>query len=354
MKEKIKQKIYSGERLNDQEALTLFDWDLPELGHAADFRRGLISPENTVGFIVDRIINYSNLCEAKCDFCAFHARGNVIKEYELSLDDILRKTEELHRIGGSQVMLQGGLHPDKKIEYYEKILKEIKGSFPEISLHSFSPSEIVHISLMSGLSVENVLERLLNAGLDSVPGASDLLVDRIRKMVSPNKIDADTWESTMRTMHRFSIKSSATMTYGMGETLEERISHLMRIRKLQDDTGMIRAFITWSFSPNMTKLQDITPSTGTDYLKTVTVSRIVLDNVKYIQAGWLTEGMKIAQISLAMGVNDMGGVLMEETVVKATGITENTNAPEMIELIKNAGKTPVRRNSSYEEIERYS
>jgi len=354
MKDTLAKKIYYGERISQKEALSLFDWDLIELGLAADFRRKLIDPENRVAFIIDRIINYTNLCEAKCDFCAFHARGNVINKFTLSLDDILQKTGELHEIGGSQVMLQGGLHPEYKIDYYEEMISEVKKAFPEIKIHSLSPSELVHISGKSGLTVEETIERLLNAGLDSVPGASDLLVDRIRKTVSPKKIDTATWLSTMETMSKYNIKSSATMTYGMGETLAERVEHLMVVRNLQDETGMIRAFIPWSFSPKMTKLDHITQATGVDYLKTVAVSRIVLDNVKYFQAGWLTEGMKIAQVSLSMGVNDMGGVLMEETVVKATGITENTNAAEMIETIRDTGKIPVRRDSSYTEIERYA
>lgn len=353
MNEKLENKIYNGERIGANEAKGLFSWNLTDLALAADHRRKLIDPEERVGFIVDRIINYTNLCEAECDFCAFHARGNVIEEYELTIDEILSKTEELAAIGGSQIMLQGGLHPEHKIQYYEGILKEVKSRYPGIAIHSFSPAELVHISNKSGITLNETIERLLKAGLDSVPGASDLLVDRVRKKVSRNKIDTETWVSTMEAMNSHGIKSSATMTYGMGETMEERIEHLMKVRNLQDRTGMIRAFIPWSFSPAMTKLEGIEQATGIDYLKTVAVSRIVLDNIKYFQAGWLTEGMKIAQVSLTMGVNDMGGVLMEESVVKATGVNEKTNAGEIIKTIKDAGKTPVQRDSGYCEIRRF-
>jgi len=353
IKEKLKHKIYNGERITPEEACSLFSWDLLELGEAGDIRRKLISPEEEVGFIIDRIINYSNICEAACNFCAYHARANLIKPYELSMDEILAKTKELVLINGTQVMLQGGLHPDYTLNKYVNMVREVKKHFPQIYLHSFSPSELFHISKKSSVSIDEVVSELKDAGLDSVPGASDLLVDRIRKKVSPNKASKEQWCEAIFALHRHNMKSSATMTYGMGETEEEKIEHLNFLRDIQDETRIFRAFIPWSFSPANTRLQDIEPATGIDYLKIVAIGRIFLDNIKYIQAGWLTEGLKTAQLALTMGANDMGGVLMEETVVKATGIETKVCTEEFIDIIKNAGKTPVLRDSDYRIIRRY-
>ncbi len=353
IKEKLKQKIYNGERISSKEAISLFSWDLIELGEAGDMRRKLISTKEEVGFIIDRIVNYTNICEAACNFCAYHARANLIKPYELSIDEILAKIKELALINGTQVMLQGGLHPDYTLDTYVSMVREVKKHFPQIYLHSFSPSEIFHISKKCSVSMDKVISELKDAGLDSVPGASDLLVDRIRKKVSPNKANKDQWRDVIFALHRQNMKSSATMTYGMGETNEEKVEHLNFLRNIQDETEIFRAFIPWSFSPANTRLQDIEPATGIDYLKTVAIGRIFLDNIKYIQAGWLTEGLKTAQIALTMGANDMGGVLMEEKVVKATGIETKAGIEEFIDIIKNAGKIPVLRNSEYQILKRY-
>jgi cyclic dehypoxanthinyl futalosine synthase len=347
----LKKKIFAGKRITPAEALSLFSWDLLELGGAADFRRRLVHPQNTVGFILDRIINFTNICEACCSFCAFHSRA-ALPPYELSVKEILHKTGELAAMGGSQVMLQGGLHPDHGIEHYAGLLKAVKKKYPGIALHSFSPSELVHAAKKSRLPLDEALIRLKAAGLASMPGASDLLVDRIRSKVSPRKITTAQWEEVMRALARHGLPSSATMTYGMGETLRERVKHLEVVRRTQDATGIIRAFIPWSFSPGNTRLPDIVPATGVDYLKIVAVSRIFLDNVRYIQAGWLTEGLKLAQVALAMGANDMGGVLTEERVVKATGSGARACAEEFIDLIKNAGRAPVLRDSAYRVIDR--
>ena len=350
-KERLKKKISAGKRISPAEAETLFSWDILELGEAADFRRRLVHPGNTVGFILDRIINFTNICEAACDFCAFHA-GAALKPYELPLTDILAKVEELSKLGGTQVMLQGGLHPRHTLETYTALLREIKKRFPGIYLHSFSPSELAHISAKSALPLDRVISELKAAGLDSVPGAADLLVDRIRTKVSPRKLSRAGWVEVMRALHRHGMKSSATMTYGMGETEKERIAHLRVVRGVQDETGLFRAFIPWSFSPKNTKLESVLPATGLDYLKIVAISRIFLDNIRYIQAGWLTEGLKLAQLALAMGANDMGGVLTEEKVVKATGAGTNAGMAEFIDLIKNAGKIPVLRDSDYKILDR--
>jgi len=346
----LQTKIYNGERIKKNEAIGLFSWDLIELGRLGDHRRKRIHPGDTVGFILDRIINFTNICEAQCKFCAYHARACQVDPFELSIDEILNRVESLIAIGGTQVMIQGGLHPEYTIENYIKIISAIKMKYPDIYLHSLSPAEIVHISKKSSLNTGEVIDRLKQAGLDSIPGASDLLIDRIRKIVSPGKLTKDEWCRVMNTLKSKGMGSSATMTYGMGETLEEKIEHLNVIRGVQDKTGILRAFIPWSFSPAKTKMSDILPATGTDYLKIIAISRIYLDNIKYIQAGWLTEGLKLAQIALTMGANDMGGVLMEEVVVKATGIETRTNTDEMIDIIKNAGRIPVQRDSQYKII----
>ncbi|HYA15325.1 MAG TPA: CofH family radical SAM protein [Syntrophales bacterium] len=346
----FKEKIYAGERVTCEEAVGLFSWDIIELGMAADARTKLAFPGDKVGFIIDRIINFTNVCEASCAFCAFHARAGQIEPYELSLDDILLKVEELAAVGGTQVMLQGGLHPHHTLDTYISMVKSVKKRFPDIYLHSFSPAELVHIARMSGLTLNEVVQELKTAGLDSVPGASDILVDRIRSQVSPRKVTKGEWCEVMNTLARHGLKSSATMTYGMGETPEERVAHLEVIRAVQDETGILRAFIPWSFSPARTRMEDVPPATGIDYLKIVAISRIFLDNITFIQAGWLTEGMKLAQIALTMGANDMGGVLTEEVVVKATGIETRTNMSELIDVIRDAGRIPIQRDSDYREI----
>lgn len=346
-RKELKKRIYDGERITNQDAGELFEWDLLELGMAGNIRRQAVFPDEGVGFIIDRIINFTNICAAACNFCAYHARAGVVEPYELSLDSICCKVQELTDAGGTQVMLQGGLHPDYTIENYIRMVNVIKERFPHIYLHSFSPSELFHIAHKSKLSLDDVVCALKRAGLDSVPGASDLLVDRIRKKVCPNKLTRQQWCEVMTTLHRHGMKSSATMTYGMGETIEEKVGHLAQIRSLQDQTGILRAFIPWSFSPLKTGMEEIIPATGIEYLKTVAVSRIFLDNIVYIQAGWLTEGLKLAQIALTMGANDMGGVLTEEVVVKATGIDIHTDVDDLVDIIKNAGKSPFQRDSEY-------
>lgn len=352
-KKSLKEKIYQGQRILPEEATSLFAWNLHDLALAADMRRKAVFPKEEVGFILDRIINFTNICEAKCAFCAFHAKADRVKPYELSQDEIFQRIESLVKAGGTQVMLQGGLHPHYTLDFYVQLVAGIKKKFPEIYLHSFSPAELVHASRKSSVPIEEVVLSLKNAGLDSVPGASDLLVDRIRKIASPNKLTVNEWVTAMEALHGAGLKSSATMTYGMGETDHEEIEHLAVIRDLQDRTGMIRAFIPWSFSPSRTRMSHIPPATGIRYLKIVAIARIFLDNIVHIQAGWLTEGLKMAQIALAMGATDMGGVLTEELVVKATGIETRTTRDELIDIIKNAGKSPVQRDSEYRVIRRF-
>ncbi len=350
----LKQAIYSGRRITPLEALSLFDWDLPELGCAADYRRRMAWPGYTVGFIVDRIINYSNRCEAMCRFCAFHARGGQIPGYDLTREEIITKVEELVAAGGTQVMLQGGLHPDWSLQTHLDLAREIKRHYPGIKLHSFSPAEIIHLARRQATTPDDIVAQLKAAGVDSVPGASDLLVDRIRREVSPKKCSTAEWMTVIESLHRHGMASSATMTYGLGESPAERIEHLRVVREAQDRTGILRAFIPWSFSPARTELDDLPRATAMDYLKIVAIGRIFLDNVTHIQAGWLTEGVKMAQLALAMGANDMGGILTEERVVKATGVETRMTRESMISLIRDAGRIPVERNSNYEEIRRFT
>jgi cyclic dehypoxanthinyl futalosine synthase len=349
----LKEKIFAGERISKEEALLLFQWDILDVGLAADYRRKLLVPPDDVGFIVDRIVNYTNRCEAKCHFCAYHARAGIIEPFELTIEDILFRVKELSDAGGSQVMLQGGIHPSYTLERYVAMLRAVKSNFPHIAIHSFSPAEIWHLAKRSGRPLDEVIHTLKDAGLDSVPGASDVLVDRVRNCVSPAKISVGQWCDVMRALARCGLKSSATMTYGMGESLEERIEHLDVVRRIQDETGIIRAFIPWSFSPARTGMEEVLPATGVDYLKIIAIARIYLDNVAHFQAGWLTEGLKLAQLALSFGADDFGGVLMEEVVVRATGIEIRTNREEIIDLIRNAGKIPCQRDSDYRVIRRY-
>lgn len=350
----IIKKIYNNERISPKEALALFSCDISVLGVLANYRREKIIPGNEVGFVIDRIINYSNRCVAMCNFCAFHARAGKIAPYDLALEEILAKIDELVAIGGTQVMLQGGLHPEFNLQYYVELVKTIKQHYPSIYLHSFSPSEIVHIAKKENTSIDTVIGTLQQAGLDSIPGASDLLVDEIREKVSPRKITTQQWCDVVRSIKKHGMHTTATMTYGMGETLTQRIEHLSFVRNMQDETGIIMGFIPWSFSPKGTNMEDVIPATGLDYLKTVAISRIFLDNIPYLHAGWLTEGLALAQIALAMGANDMGGILMEEKVVKATGVTTTTNIQQLCDIIINAGKIPVQRDSNYRPIRRYA
>lgn len=349
----LRDKILTGARITYEEALALFGWDIISLGELADRRREMICTGNDTGFIIDRIINFSNVCEARCDFCAFHSRAGLIDPYELTLDEIFEKIDGLVSIGGIQVMLQGGLNPERGLDYYIKLIAAVKKKYPAVYLHSFSPAEIVHAAKMAGISIYDTVAQMKRVGLDSVPGASDLLVDRIRESVSPKKLRSAEWREVIIALRDNDMGSTATMTYGMGESIEERVEHLNFVRSVQDETDIIRAFIPWSLSPRNTKLEGIEQATGSDYLKIVAVARIFLDNIKFIHAGWLTEGLKMAQIALAMGANDMGGVLMEELVVRATGVETEAGISEMVQVIKGAGRDPVLRDSEYNLLKRY-
>ncbi|MCX7919139.1 MAG: dehypoxanthine futalosine cyclase [bacterium] len=344
----ILEKAYQGERLNQEEGCLLYTADLISLGKIADIRRKQFHPKDIVTFIIDRNITFTNVCYCQCNFCAFYVTPNSDEAFVLSNEEVLAKIEELVQLGGTQVMLQGGLHPELSLDYYTRLLHDIKSHYPQIYLHSLSVPEIYHLAKKTGLSIKQVLLELQSAGLDSLPGAAEILVDRVRQIISPHKISTQQWLECMETAHSIGMETTATMTFGIIETLEERIEHMLRIRELQDKTGGFRAFIPWTFSPHRTKLSHIAMAGGIDYLKTVAIARIMLDNVKNIHAGWVTEGTKLAQVTLSFGANDFGGILMEEKVVDATGVRYKTSVDELVHLIRNAGKIPAQRNSKYE------
>lgn len=328
------------------------DSDLFSLGRLADSIRQKKHPGNYMTFVIDRNITYTNVCISNCDFCAFYRSLDSADAYIMPKEEILKRVGELVKIGGTQVMLQGGLHPYLKIDYYTNLLESIKAHY-DVHLHSFSPPEVVHIAKSSGLSIEEVLNRLKEAGLDSLPGGgAEILSDRVRRIISPNKIDTTIWLDVMRQAHKIGLRTTATMVYGMIETLEERINHLIKIRDLQDETGGFRAFIPWSFQPHRTRL-NLQPATGIDYLKMVAISRLMLDNIDNIQAGWVTEGPKLAQLALAFGANDLGGILIDEVVVSSTGVAHKMGMKDMIRLIKDSGKIPAQRNTRYEILKVY-
>lgn len=350
--DRIIDKAIAGERISEEEALELFaSRDLLELGRAADATRARLVPGDDVTFVIDRNINYTNICITGCDFCAFHRKLNSPEGYLLSDDGIFQKIEETLALGGTGIMMQGGLHPKLDIDYYTRLLAAIKERF-DIYIHSFSPPEIHHIAKLSRLSLEEALARLKAAGLDSLPGGgAEILVNGVREELSPKKIDADTWLGVMEAAHGVGLRSTATMMFGSVETREDRVEHMRRIRELQDRTGGFRAFIPWSFQPINTKLPDTTTASGIDYLTTLAVSRVYLDNVDNIQASWVTQGLKVAQVALSFGANDMGSTMIEENVVAAADVNYRISKDELVRAIEATGKRPVQRDHAYNAID---
>lgn len=340
-------KAVEGHRLTVEEGVALLNSsDLIALGAAADAVRKGIHPENRVTFIIDRNINYTNVCTCKCRFCAFWREADASDAYILSEDDLYQKIEETIDAGGTELLIQGGLHPDLGLNYYLSLLRSIKERY-DIHIHSFSPPEIWHIARKSGLSLREVLLRLKEAGLDSLPGGgAEILDNRVRHAISPEKISWQQWMEVMTTAHGIGMKTTATMMFGHIETPEERILHLVRVREAQDQTGGFTAFIPWSFQPRNTELGGETAS-GVDYLKTLAVARLMLDNVKNIQASWVTQGAKIAQVALSFGANDFGSTMLEENVVRAAGVTYRVALQEILRCIRDAGFRPAQRTTDY-------
>ena len=316
----------AGERLTREEALDLYTGAPTQvLGRLADAARARRHPDRVVTYIIDRNVNYTNVCVARCNFCAFYRAVGAADGYVLGFDEIFSKIDETISVGGGQLLLQGGHNPDLPIGWYEDLFRAVKSRYPDFKLHALSPPEVLHISRMAQLPVPAVIERLIAAGLDSIPGGgAEILVDRVRKLLHCyGKATADEWLGVMREAHRAGLRTTATMMYGTVETLDERLEHLLRLRELQDETGGFTAFITWSFQPDHTELgleHGIAhEATGVDYLRTLAMARLVLDNFDNLQSSWVTQGGKVGQLSLLFGANDMGSVMIEENVVRAAG-----------------------------------
>ena len=324
---------------------------LLELGALADERRWQLHPENVVTYIIDRNINYTNVCVADCKFCAFYRRPRHTEGYVLSFEEIGRKIDEVRALGGVQILMQGGHNPYIPFEWYLDLLRYIKRHHP-IHIHAFSPSEIDFFAGRYGISIEAVLKELMAAGLDSIPGGGgEILVQEIRDRVAKKKAGADRWLEVMETAHRLGLKTSVTMMYGLGETLADRIEHLVRVKAVQARTGGFTAFICWPLQPEHTELEHLGKTDAVTYLRTQAISRIVLDNVPNIQASWVTMGPKIGQVALRFGANDFGSLMMEENVVSAAGTTWRVTLPEMQRLIADAGYIPKQRRQDYSVID---
>ena len=343
----IAQKVADGARISADEGLTLLrEADLLTMGELAGSVRKKLHPERIVTFIVDRNINYTNICVNKCKFCAFYREADSPEAYVLSKEDIFRKIEETIALGGTQILMQGGVHPDLGIDYFEDLFSSIKSRF-SIQVHSLSPSEISYIARKAKISIADALKRLKASGLDSIPGGgAEILVDRVREQVSPNKIRWRDWMDVMKEAHRLDMPTTATMMFGSLETQEEIVQHLVRLRDLQDETRGFTAFIPWTYQPGNTELGGRS-ATAVEYLKVLALSRIMLDNFANIQASWVTQGAKIAQVALEFGANDFGSTMIEENVVAAAGISFRMTRQEIVNIIKDAGYTAAQRDTRY-------
>lgn len=348
--ETIVEKVLAGERLSFADGIALFHHpNLLELGALAHQVRLRKNPQPYVTYVIGRIINYTNVCWVRCQFCAFYRPPGDPEGYLLSDEAILQKIEELVQQGGSEVLIQGGLNPKLKIDYFENLFRLIKAHYPQVIIHGLSPAEILYIAHISRLSVRDCLVRLKEAGLNSVPGAGgEILVDRVRQQIARFKDTTQEWLDFMRTVHELGMHSTASMMYGHVETLADRVEHLIRLRELQDETGGFTAFICWTFQPEGTELAHLPKATPADYLRTVAISRLMLDNFDHLQASILTQGPKVAQVALRYGVDDMGSTMIEENVVSAQGAKFILNAREIERLITGAGFIPKRRNTRYE------
>ncbi|MBU0632024.1 dehypoxanthine futalosine cyclase [bacterium] len=344
-------------RLTKEEALKLIrEADLKDLGRLATARKKELHPDGITTFVIDRNINYTNICWVDCKFCAFYRHEKDEDAYVLTFDEIDAKIDELLEIGGTQILFQGGVHPKLKIEWYEDLVEHIHTKYPTITIHGFSSIEIDFIAKVSRISVEEVLERLHVKGLASIPGAgAEILSDRVRDIIAPKKIDSEVWVDIHRKAHKLGIKSTATMMYGTIESDEEILDHLEMVRDLQDETGGFRAFIMWSFQGQNTELLRLIPDmekqTPNRYLRLLAVARLFLDNVPNIQSSWVTQGPYIGQMALNFGANDLGSTMMEENVVKSAGAGFRMAKDEMINLIRDIGETPAVRNTAYETLE---
>jgi cyclic dehypoxanthinyl futalosine synthase len=352
----ILKRTLAGGRLSDADAVTLLrSRELLAVGRAANEIRNRLNDPGRVTFVVDRNVNYTNICTVRCEFCAFSRDpGDRRQGYLLPRPVLFKKIEETLALGGTGVLLQGGHHPDLDFAYYDDLFRSIKARY-EIHLHALSPSEILHISRRSKLTVAETIARLHEAGLDSIPGGgAEILVDRVRRELSPRKAKTEEWLSVMREAQLQGLSTTATMMYGHVETLAERVEHMRRIRELQDETQGFRAFISWTFQRDGNRLQDKVPEesrpTAYEYLLTQAISRLYLDNVPHIQASWLTQGLKIGQLALAFGADDLGSTMIEENVVASAGTHFTTTTEELVHLIRAFGKAPVQRDTYYKPV----
>lgn len=343
-------KAVAGERLTPDEGLALLEChDLAALGRAADAVTRRLHPEPYRTYNIDRNINYTNICSAVCDFCAFYRAPKSPEGYVLDRDELYQKIQETLDLGGDQILMQGGLHPEFKLEWYEQLLRDIKAHFPTLNIHGFSPPEIYHFTKVSKLPLRTVLERLKAAGLGSLPGGgAEILVDRVRTAITRGKVMTDDWLEVNRVWHALGGHSTATMMFGHVETLAERIEHLERLRQVQDETGGFTAFICWTFQPDHTDMADTPPAGSFEYLKTNAVARLYLDNFPNIQSSWVTQGLKIGQLALLYGANDMGSLMIEENVVAEAGTVHYLSLDEIRGAISELGFTPRQRNVHYE------
>ena len=352
---KTLERTLAGERLSVGDCTNLLEsYDVAAIGAAADQIRQRRHPHNIVTYIIDRNINYTNVCNVVCTFCAFYRRPGAPDTYVRTLDEICQKIDETISLGGTGVLMQGGLHPDFGIEWYEDLLRTLHAKYPQFQLHCFSPPEIHNIHLISGLDYETIMSRLKAAGLYSLPGGGgEILDDEVRKRVS-TKCTTDEWLAVMRAVHRVGLRSTATMMFGIGDTVEHRVRHLQRIRDLQDETGGFTAFIPWTFQRENTalgrRIKD--EPTGIDYLMMLAVSRLFLDNIENFQSSWLTQGLKLGQVALRFGANDMGSIMIEENVVSAAGAHNRADERMLRYLIREAGFIPQQRDILYRHVHR--
>jgi cyclic dehypoxanthinyl futalosine synthase len=349
----ILDKAIAGERISCQEALSLLESsELSAIGQGAQAVTNRLHPENYRTYNIDRNINYTNICTAVCDFCAFYRTPKSPEGYVLDRQELLNKIKETVELGGNQILMQGGLHPHFKLEWYEELLRDIKSHFPEVNIHGFSPPELHHFTKVNKLSIETVLERLKQAGLGSIPGGgAEILVDRVRSEITRGKVMTDDWLNVMRVWHDMGGISTATMMFGHAETLAERIEHLDRIRQLQDQTHGFTAFICWTFQPENTQMSQVPPSGSFEYLKTQAVARLFLDNVPNIQSSWVTQGLKIGQLALLFGANDMGSLMLEENVVAQAGTVHYLTLDQIRDAISELGFVPRQRDVFYKLVD---
>lgn len=349
MIESILRRAVDGERLSEGDALELLRSNrLAAIGDAADQVARRMHPESYRTYNIDRNINYTNICTAVCDFCAFYRGPKSDEGYVLPRPVLLEKVRETVALGGNQILLQGGLHPKFTLDWYEELLRDIKRDYPVINVHGFSPPEFHHFTKVNKLPLETVLGRLREAGLGSIPGGgAEILVDRVRAELTRGKVMSDDWLNVMRVWHRMGGKSSATMMFGHVETLAERVEHLRRIRDLQDETGGFTAFICWTFQPDNTKLSHLPPVGAFEYLKTQAVARLFLDNVPNIQSSWVTQGLKIGQLAMTFGANDMGSLMIEENVVAEAGTVHFLTLDQIRDAILELGFEPRQRDVFY-------